>query len=263
MDSISSENVNQVVEALMRSKTSKAIRKFEDFENLVKNFKGDNVTKDFVHVLIDRNQKIVRCLNHVIHLLPIPPTIDCSQGIPSSPKSKRRLFILSDDLQKTVASPNMSHMSKVGTITIQSDGAAAQTSSVTFGSQTVTHHRRFVNGILQDDVSSMEVMLELKEPASDSINFIDFSSTMNRLSASLAMNGEELENIEVYEISITETPNNVIAVVENERTGEHEEVSVQIVPTEPNNDCHGRIVEIKPAEEDQGTKTNFIIYFEI
>lgn len=254
MDSISNENVNQVIEALMRSKTSKTMRKFADWENLVKDFKGDNVTKEFVNVLIDRNQKIIKCLNRVIDKLPILATANCNnEALPPTPKRNRKLFILSDDLQKTIALPDRRQMSKIGTVTIHSDGSAAQATSVSFEGQTLMP-RRNISGFLLDDVSGIEVHLELREDFSSSTSdLIDLSSTTSKLEASLKLEGEPLENIEIFEISILDIPNEVIAVVENDQTGEREEVAVQIVAAEPNNEVHGRIVEIKsPTESQQG-----------
>lgn len=246
MDSISSENVNQVIEALMRSKTSKASKKLTEHEVLVKDFKGDDVTKNFVNYLIERNHTIIKCLNHIIHMLPQPQKVNCKEA----PKTKRKLFILSDDLQKTIAPIDKSGLEKIGTVTIQSDGNAHQ--SLTIASQTMSH-RRFINGILQDEISGIEVILELREPSSDATNLSDLSSTLGKLSASIAIDGHDLEDIEVFEISIKEV-NEAIAVVENERTGRLHEVSVRIEPNDVENNIHGRIVEFKSPERPRGKK---------
>lgn len=245
MESMSNENCNQIMDAVTKSKISKAKRNFQDFEKLVKDFKGDDVTKDFAKMLMERNGKIINCLNKVISMLP-KAHVDNLTGSDATPKSRKKLFIFSDDLQRTIISP-ATQRTQIGSVNIQSDGAAAHSASVTFSNQTMTQ-RRSLNGFLQDEGGSTEVVLELREPTHDSVDLIDFSGSLGKHNATIALEGGQEENIEVYEINLMDMSINgapMIALVENNRTGEYQEVPVEIVPTNPNNDVHGPIVSLQ------------------
>ena len=126
----------------------------------MKEHKCDATTKSFLENLIERNRKIVKCLNNV--MLKLSSFQEQNESNKTSGKLKKKLFIFNDDLQNSLTS-NSTRKSQIGTIEIQGGASGSSQASTSLNQSS---GRRLVSGFLLDEAQGgIDVMLELKEPA--------------------------------------------------------------------------------------------------
>lgn len=245
MDSLSVDDFNYITKAVANSKISKVKRKIEENEKSVKNFQGDDVSKNFLKILIERNQKIVNCLNHVSKLLSKTSFDDTDATI------NRQLFIYGEDLQRTMVDRSQNKQ-RIGSVTIQGGGEGFQSSTI----NTTTNRQSFRGFLKENSGNVTEVILELKQQLGHDITTQSITNQVPKLSATLAIEGEIEQNVEVFEVTVNDIPPEqvgptVIAVIQNENTGNIEQVPMQMLPLTPRPDVHGQILQLQTPTTEQ------------
>lgn len=269
MESISNENVNQIMEAIARSKISKLKKKFERHEELVKDIRGDDATKDFAKMLMSRNKKIINCLNHVSSMLPKSLAENPDETTRGTPK----LFLFGIDMHRSrQIFPDNVRKERMGTVNIHGEGTSTDATS----SNNTTNSRQVLHGFIKEaGGNATEVMLELIRPFATSND----STQAPKLSATLAIEGQGEQVVEVYEINFQDVPGEgatggpaVMAVVQN-ATGNLERIPMQMIPLTPGREVHGQIMQIQAPDEEQladislnlvdnsGAAGNFKVFF--
>lgn len=272
IETISMEKAQLVSEILCQSEASKIIKSFEKSANeatdINQHLMPDTQTKIFIETVIDRNRKIIECLELLYKLIPnyirdekenilnLPSTSKealNNEKVPSRSKetsSKNRIPTQLLILEKKLPIDRDVTLSLIGNIEIE-DGAAATNASNRTSSLSESarkeEQRRLLSGYLLDDTGVIdEVVLELQEPKGDLMNFSEnISASQRNLTARGEINGRVMNQpLPVFEVDISEniqTPRGakVIAVVESE-AGRAQQVGVLLPSTTPGRSIHGR-----------------------
>lgn len=255
LKAVSHENVVKINEALAVTNASKLERKFGEHERVLEKIdvKGDETVKKFALMLLEKNKKIVDCLKHANSLIPkffgIKSEID-------GKKMKRKLFIIGDDLFK-INPALANNLQSIGLVNIQC--GVQFNSKTTARTKTLVYPKELKAYLQNENGEHLEVILKLKEqPSVPTVNLIEFSQdndNESKLSATLAINGEDEESVEIVEININDNISQkgpeLIATIENDVTGGLEKVRMQLVPISPEINVHGRVVEIQSTSADE------------
>ncbi|KAL7016742.1 hypothetical protein ACKWTF_010112 [Chironomus riparius] len=250
LETSSNATIVKVSHAVASSGTKKIKKRFEETDRILSDTDltliKDETERNFLNVLIQSNRKVVDCLKYAESLLP--------KFFKLPTKKNRKLFIIGDDTSKSMSfSKNYEHYGEViiKSLLPSSTGMSNSQSAV---------FRDSLNGYLIDDLDKTEVMLKLVA-ADNSMNLMEFSRMANnseavKLSATIQINGEIDEGIEIVEIGVIEDYQSskgpeAMAIVENNQTGVLDRVPIQLVPISPEKEIHGKIVEIQAMPEER------------
>ncbi|XP_070491020.1 uncharacterized protein [Chironomus tepperi] len=259
IESASNETIIKISHAFASSGTKEIKKKFEETDKILSDTDltqiKDEAARNFLNVLMERNRKVVECLKYAESLLPkyfkLPQT-----DIPRILlKKNRKLVIIGDDSSRSMSfSKNYDHLGEViiKSLLPSRSGMSKSQSSALF--------KDSLNGYLIEDLDKTEVMLKLIE-ADNSINLMEFSRMANstdqvKLSATIEINGEIDEDVDIVEIGVIEDYQSTkgpeaIAIVENNQTGVFNKVPIQIIPVTPEKEIHGKIIEIQPTTDEK------------
>ncbi|KAG5684548.1 hypothetical protein PVAND_013774 [Polypedilum vanderplanki] len=240
LDAISFGTIKTLKEAVAASKVSKLKKEFVKNEEILNKLGSDAKYHDLVMKLIERNNKIVKCLEFARSVL---PDYFGTQG-DSQHQGKKKLFIIGDDLKMNL---NVDiNLEKLGEVTIHCESDASKISTT----GQIPEYPSTLNGFLQhENGEKTEVVLKLKEK--HQFNLMEFSGEESKMSATISIPGEAEEKIEVVEINLThhEGPE-LLALVQNEE-GVVDEVRVQLVPITPERSVHGKILELQNISNEE------------
>lgn len=215
----------------------------------------DDKMKKLARVLVERNKTIMDCLDNFYALMSKLPDAVSGQPGPTKSCSKlpKKLFILGENLQQKL--PDLAVQTKlIGSVVIEDESGKCRSPSRRKFDQP-NDYRYLLSGFLEEDNGNLqEVRLELTEPIGDLINFSEDSSGFDRpLTARVEINGNPLEmSLPVVEIDLLDKDMSaeaarVIAIVENKETGMPQKVELSLIPTSPEKQIHGKILEIQSA----------------
>lgn len=264
VDNISTEKIKMFSEVLCVTETANVKKRFlkteKELTEMDETQLPDEKTKNFANMLIERNKKLIRCLDYFNILLPKLPTGPQSQQflnvMPRGPafdqsQLAKKLYILGESLQQRL--PDEKRASLIGKVLIEDESGSSQKPSRIEDTQQQV--RRLLSGFLEDSAGNLEeVRLQLTEPHGDLMNFSDTSVGVNRtLTARVEIAGKRMEKslpvveVELSEDQPSETSAKLIAIVENRETGHQQPVEMSLVPTSPETQIHGKIVELQQA----------------
>ena len=267
IDNISEAKLKMIADVICLTQASNVKQKFEatdkDLDAFEKSGNLDGATKKLVHLLIEQNRKVLACLKYAYGLLPtmlsgedsrkfqkissaIQLVVDQSDG----PKT---LFILGENLNRTFRH-QPTDLELIGKVTIEEQIAGVSPKNGARSPRSPQNRRKWLNGMLQDGNGIMEdVVLELTEPMGDLIDFSGDAAGLNRtLVAKIERNGKEVDrSLLVVEVDVADVfegnSPKAIATVQDDRTGQVQDMEVQIVPTQVNETIRGTILELKSA----------------
>lgn len=277
VENISTEKMKMFSEVLCLTETSNVKKRFLETEKELNEMDEtqlpDAKTKHLAKLLIERNKKMVRCLDYFNVLLPKLLSEQDTRFLnimPRSPlfnqsQSTKKLYILGESLQQRL--PEGQRASLIGKVIIEDESRSRQKSRSENSQQ--QEHRRLLSGFLEDDMGNLEeVRLQLIEPLGDLMNFSDTSIGANRtLTAKVEINGQINEKslpvveVDLSEDQLSEEAAKVIVIVENKETGNQQPVEMTLVQTSPGAQVHGRIVQlqhaVKPSKSNRALHQSF------
>ena len=257
---ISTEKLELLTELMCLTETSNVRKKFRETEGELRKIDGssDRKTKEFAEILVTRNRKIVECLDYVYKLL--PKLLVVKDGVEGKSKEvsesmnrsniQFKLYITSENFP--VLSPENFDFDLLANLEV--DGSYEDSPQLETSHN--THPRHLLRGFIEDDDGHFEeIVLKLIEPRANSANFSD--SGVQNLSATIQFKGTKiLHEVSMVEIDLQpeqktqqdlQESSKMIALVHNDQTGMNQSIEVSMVPTTPEKQIHGRIIELQPA----------------
>lgn len=254
------ERIAEVFQSVI-AEVAEVSKKFEMTGKELNDMKGfDDKKKEFVEMLVERNRKVANCLNHTYTSLlkqfqelslagdvswssPITTSTPKSRK-PSQPPSPQVLFLLGKSFERFYF---IERLMLVGKVTLGDDSKISSQPSPPRNLME-PGRREYVRGFLQDEAGNLDkVALRLMKPTGEP------NDTGGTLMARVELHGQHFETtMPVFEIELSQRADDspkVVAIVENEQTGEPKAVELSLVQTSPGPQIHGRILGFQNSSQ--------------
>lgn len=246
IEKMSIDKLEKFADVVCMTETSQVRKKFEETDKELKNIRNnapDDKTRKLADILDNRNQTIIKCLQHASRVL--QKFYDGSKSSDETSRKQKKLIILGQSLEKHL--PVDREHEFLANIVIEEISAekTRKRSSLPASTQVT---RVLLNGyIIDENEQIQEVFLERNQLIDSDVSFSASSVDEKiNLTARFESTNESMpvEEIEYFE---SEEAPKVIAIIANQKTGLQQSIEMALVPTAAENQVHGKILGLKTA----------------